>query len=100
MGVCTMHLRLASSCRDRFRRLGWLGLWIVGKHGMRIWMTTPRETGERMDWRLGPWLSAHKPRFRRRILSDDHRVLGGGDQIVTSATCGSFSASPKRLQRD
>ena len=100
MGACTMHLRLASSCRDRFRRLGWLGLWMVGKHAMRIWMTTPTATRERMDWRLGAVairaqtaIPAKDPvgRLPRLRWRRPHRHLGNLCQPLSS---------PKRLQRD
>jgi hypothetical protein len=29
------------SVKDWFRRLGWLGLWLVAQHGIRLWLTDP-----------------------------------------------------------
>ena len=29
------------SVRDRFRRLGWWGLWFVAQHSMRLWLLDP-----------------------------------------------------------
>ena len=36
-----MRLARRSGVADRVRRLGWLCLWLVAKHGLRLWLTAP-----------------------------------------------------------
>jgi hypothetical protein len=33
--------------KDWFRRLGWLGLWLVAQRSMRLWLAAPTFTGSR-----------------------------------------------------
>ena len=42
------YLRHSLGVRERFRRLGWRGLWLVAKHGLRAWLTAPVSTGAEM----------------------------------------------------
>lgn len=42
-----LHVRHHVSVKDWFRRLGWLGLWLVAQHSMRLWLADPTFTRSR-----------------------------------------------------
>src|SRR5580765_3680644 len=50
------YLRQHESVEERFRRLGWLVLWLVARHSMRLWLTAlesmPALVHNRWDGRL------------------------------------------------
>jgi hypothetical protein len=47
VGHHQLHVRHHVSVKDRIRRLGWLGLWWVAQHSMRLWLADPTPTGSK-----------------------------------------------------
>jgi len=47
VGTHQRHVRHHVSVKDWFRRLGWLGLWLVARRSMRLWLAVPTLTGSR-----------------------------------------------------
>jgi hypothetical protein len=41
MGARMIGFGRRAGVDDRLGRLGWLCLWLVAKHGMRLWLTAP-----------------------------------------------------------
>ena len=44
MGTRPTFLRGYEASIERCRRLGWLGLWLIAKRGLRAWLTAPVST--------------------------------------------------------
>ena len=44
MGTRPAFLRGYEASIERFRRLGWLGLWLIAKRGLGTWLTAPVST--------------------------------------------------------
>ena len=44
VGTRQLHVR-RGSVKDWFRRLGWLGLWLVAQRSMHLWLADPTFTG-------------------------------------------------------
>jgi len=45
MGTRTTCLGRGACLGDRVRQLGWLVLWLVARHSLRVWLTAPASTG-------------------------------------------------------
>jgi hypothetical protein len=52
MGTRRTFLRDHVAVRERFRRLGWLVLWLVARHSIRLWLAAPESTKIVADNRL------------------------------------------------
>jgi hypothetical protein len=40
VGADQLHAHRHVSVKDRFRRLGWWGLWLVAQRSMRLWLAS------------------------------------------------------------